>query len=52
LILTIIAMNSRTTNPEDARGKAKIGLILGIVSIVIGLIVSGCYMILVIAADA
>jgi len=37
LILTIIAMNSKATNPEDARGKAKIGLILGIISIVITL---------------
>jgi len=36
LVLTIIAMSGKATNPEDARGKAKIGLIMGIVSLVVG----------------
>jgi hypothetical protein len=37
VIMTIIAMNGKATNPEDARGKAKIGLIMGIISCVITL---------------
>lgn len=36
LILTILAMNTKMNDPEGARGKAKIGTILGIVSLVIG----------------
>lgn len=46
LILTILAMNSKMTNPEDARGKAKIGLILGIVSLVVGPIIFLLFMML------
>ena len=36
LIMTILAMNTKATNPEDARGKAKLGTIFGIISLVIG----------------
>jgi len=36
LVLTIIAMSGKATNPEDARGKAKLGLIFGIISLVVG----------------
>lgn len=37
LIFTIIAMTSKDQDPEGARGKAKIGLIMGIVALVITL---------------
>jgi uncharacterized membrane protein len=35
LIMTIIAMTSKDQDPMGARGKAKIGLILGIISLAI-----------------
>jgi hypothetical protein len=38
LVFTILAINVKGTNPDDARGKAKIGLILGIVSLALGAI--------------
>jgi hypothetical protein len=39
LIMTILAMNTKATNPEDARGKAKLGTIFGIISLVVGPII-------------
>lgn len=36
LIMTILAMNTKATDPEGARGKAKLGTIFGIVALVIG----------------
>ena len=37
LVFTIIAMSSKAQDPMGARGKAKIGLIMGIISLVLTL---------------
>jgi len=39
LIFTIMAMTSKAQDPNGARGKAKIGLIMGIISVALGVIV-------------
>ncbi len=43
LIFTIIAMTSKDQDPIGARGKAKVGLIMGIVSLVLTLIIFGLF---------
>jgi hypothetical protein len=39
LIFTIIAMTSKDQDPMGARGKAKIGLIMGIISVVLTVVI-------------
>jgi len=43
LIFTIIAMTSKDMDPNGARGKAKVGLILGIISLVLTLALFGLF---------
>jgi hypothetical protein len=39
LVFTIMAMTSKDMDPMGARGKAKVGLILGIVSVSLGVLI-------------